>query len=141
MSEGLFYVMAHPRALNPILNTWLPRLMILLLPIVAAILALLNRGRRLHFVDHLSFVLHGQAFSFLLLGGAILVRALDPDMPHVATAVLAIPLFYTLIAFRRVYGGGWIAAILKITVIGAIFGSLLAGGLLAILLYGVANVV
>ncbi len=138
--HGAFFAMAHPKALNPVLDTWLPRLMVLLLPVAAFWLMLVNWRRHLYFVDHLTFTLHGQAFAFLFVSLIVGLRLALPDLPYIPAAVGVITLAYTLIAWRRVYGDGWIMASIKMAVVGTVFLTLLSCGLLGILLYGFATI-
>ena len=49
--------------LNPVLDEWLPRMLIVTLPFTALLRALFGRKRGLYFVDHVAFALHLQAFA------------------------------------------------------------------------------
>ncbi|HLY56450.1 MAG TPA: DUF3667 domain-containing protein [Stellaceae bacterium] len=138
--RGAFYEMSHPRALNQVLQEWLPRLMIVLLPFAAAGLAILNWRRRLYFVDHLSFALHGQAFCFILLSLAVWLRTMAPNLPYLAWTVALVIVAYTFIAFRHVYGGGWLGAAVKIGLVGGAYLLLVAAGVLGVLIYGFATI-
>jgi hypothetical protein len=139
LTDGVFYQMAHPRALNEVLDDWLPRLTVALLPISAMGLALVNWRRRLFFVDHLTFALHGQAFAFLLVSVALALRLAWPGLPHLAAGLSLIVLVYTYLAFRHVYGGRWFAIAFKIAFVGSAYLVLLASGLVGVLIYGFAT--
>lgn len=140
IGRGAVFTMAHPRALNSVLDEWLPRLMVLLPPVTAAVLALFNFRKRLFLVDHLSFALHGQSFLFVLMTGVVLLRLVVPTPPYLPALLGIAIVAYTLAAYRRVYGDGWLLTILKVGVIGCVYVGLLISGLVAILLYGFATV-
>lgn len=99
----------------------MPRLLFVLLPAFAGIIALFYRHRK--YPEHLYFALHLYAFIFLAL--AVTEVAKFTQLPIVAIiastcAVLAIPVYATL-AFRRVYGGGVGITIAKELAIGLIY--------------------
>jgi hypothetical protein len=114
---------------------WLPSLMILILPGFALIIQLLFRSPPRAFLEHLVFVLHFGAFSFLLLPAAQLVAvglraigAITVDNWPLLVAHLANATYFYL-ATRRHYGLG----------AGATFARMLAFcALLTLLLGGVA---
>jgi hypothetical protein len=77
-----------------------PRVLFFLVPVMAGLLALLYRGRRLYFAEHFVFALHAHAAGFaLLLPG----EALGPAWLTAAGAGLAA--LHVFLAMRRVYGG------------------------------------
>lgn len=99
----------------------MPRMLFVLLPVFAGILALFYRGRK--YPEHLYFAIHLHAFIFLALAMAPLAKF--TRMPLLAAAVgliavIWIPVYATL-AFRRVYGGSLIRTLMKELAIGAIY--------------------
>jgi uncharacterized protein DUF3667 len=100
----------------------MPRLLFLLLPVFAGIIAIFYRHRK--YPEHLYFAIHLYAFIFLAL--AVTELAKFTQLPIVAgiasaCAVLAIPIYATL-AFRNVYGGSLGRTIAKALTIGVIYG-------------------
>jgi hypothetical protein len=83
-----------------------PKLLFVLVPLLAALVALGFRRRTSHYPEHLAFTLHVHAFSFLLIGVLQLAtlahnyRAYRWTLDVVALAIL----FYFILAARRVYG-------------------------------------
>jgi len=99
----------------------MPRMLFVLLPVFAGILALFYRGRK--YPEHLYFAIHLHAFIFLALAMAPLAKF--TRMPLLAAAVgliavIWIPVYATL-AFRRVYGGSLSRTLMKELAIGAIY--------------------
>lgn len=138
VAQGFSVALAHPRALNPVLDEWLPRLLIITLPFTALLLAFFGRKRGLYFVDHITFALHLQAFVFVMGLIVILVRIF---WPH---AALGWPLFvifslYSYVAYLRTYPGNWLWAGVKLGVISSIYLCSLLFGLMALLVYGVST--
>jgi len=138
VADGFSVALAHPRALNPVLDEWLPRLLILTLPFTALLLALFGRKRGLYFVDHVTFALHLQAFVFAIGLIVILVRVLWPALS------LGWPLFtvfsvYSYLAYLRTYPGNWLWAAVKLGIICGIYGISLLIDMVALLVYGVST--
>jgi hypothetical protein len=133
--DGLKLAFAHPKLLNAALDEWLPRLLFLLLPIAASLLAMLSRRRGLFFVDHLAFALHLQSFTFVLAILAIGVTVAFGELNLLPPALVAIAL-YTLVAYRKVYRSSWFGTVVKVSLIGLIYSTILSVGLVAIVSYG-----
>lgn len=98
-----------------------PKLMFVLLPVFAAILALFYRRRG--FVEHLYFTIHLQTFLFIALGLGVLARYTHMLAAAVIAGVATIiwaPL-YAHFALRRTYGGSNGATLLRELGIGALY--------------------
>lgn len=93
--------------------------MFVLLPVFAGGLALVYRGRRLRYTEHLVFALHVHAFWFVMLGINLL-----PLGGVEGIAWLAVPV-YTLLAMRRVYGGRWWPRLLRAGAVALLYGAAL----------------
>jgi hypothetical protein len=138
MTDGFSIMLAHPRALNPVLDEWLPRLLIVTLPFTALLLALFGRKRGLYFVDHVSFALHLQAFFFVAGLVIIAVRLLWPALP-LGWPLITIFSVYSYLAYLRTYPGNWLWAGIKLGIIGSTYGLSLAIWIVALLIYGVST--
>jgi hypothetical protein len=109
-----------------------PRLMFVLLPLYAGLLALLFRGHT--YPEHLVFALHLHAFTFL---AALVARGADL-LPHrkadgvVDAAVWLGVIAYSLVALRRVYGRTWKGTITRGVLLGAVYGGVFLLGLVAV---------
>jgi hypothetical protein len=103
-----------------------------MLPVAAGMLILLNRRRKLYFIDHLDFAMHIQAFAFLLVSLLVIVRSFLPHAPLFRTMLLLM-IIYLVIAHRRVYGGGWLVNGIKAATASIVYLVLLFAGLLGIL--------
>jgi hypothetical protein len=99
-----------------------PRMLFILLPVFAGIIALFYRHRK--YPEHLYFAVHLYAFIFLALAAMELTKFTQvPALVAIAStlALLAIPVYATL-AFRTVYGGSVLRTIIKELAIGVIYG-------------------
>ena len=106
----------------------MPRMLFVLLPIFAGILALFYRGRK--YPEHLYFAIHLHAFIFLALAIAELVKFTQLPLLVAGASLVAviwIPIYATL-AFRRVYGGSLVRTLMKELGIGAIYAVAAAAG-------------
>jgi len=79
-----------------------PKLVFLLLPLFAALLALVYLRRRRPFIEHLVLSLHLHAFMFLLLTLAIVT-----GRDWAFLIALALIHVYIFLALRKVYAQGW----------------------------------
>lgn len=99
----------------------MPKALLVLVPVFAAIIGLLTLRRGFLYVDHLVFALHVHSFWFFVLAVTLaLPDWLDP-LPQLVMAV------YALVAFKRAYDLSWRGALWR-----AAIGSLLYGLALAL---------
>ena len=95
-------------------------LMFVLLPAFALCLKVVNLGSGLRYTAHLVFALHLHAFWFVMLALAVLAPW---PLEWLAWAVMVV---YTLLAGRRVYGGGWLSRLARALALSALYVALLA---------------
>ena len=99
----------------------MPRVLFVLVPVFAGIVALFYHRRK--YPEHLYFAIHFHSFVFLALVLSALARA--AGIPVVSTAVrfavfVWIPVYATL-SFRRLYGGSTTVTLLKEAGIGTLY--------------------
>ncbi|HWL41081.1 MAG TPA: DUF3667 domain-containing protein [Gemmatimonadaceae bacterium] len=99
----------------------MPRMLFVLLPLFAGIVALFYRGRK--YPEHLYFAIHLHTFLFLALGVTALMRFTQvPALVAMAGLVAAIWIpIYAILAYRRVYGDSLGRTLAKGAAIGAIY--------------------
>jgi hypothetical protein len=111
----------------------MPRMLFVLLPVFAGILALFYRGRK--YPEHLYFAIHLHAFIFLALAVSELLKFTQSPFLVVGVSLITaiwIPIYATL-AFRRVYGGSLIRTVGKEVAIAAIYALTAAVGFITML--------
>ena len=111
----------------------MPRMLFVLLPIFAGILAIFYRGRK--YPEHLYFAIHLHAFIFLALGVEELLKFTRSPILVGAASLIAsiwIPVYATL-AFRRVYGGSLVRTLTKELAIGVIYALTAAAGFIVMI--------
>jgi hypothetical protein len=112
----------NPAALNGPLTAWIPRILFLLLPLFALLLAAFYRRKRdqFYFVDHLVFSFNMHTFGFAtLIAAAVAAQFISGLWVVWLTAgVLAL---YLLVSLKRFYGQGWGITSLKFIGIGIIY--------------------
>lgn len=106
---GVDLMVANPAAFNSEINTWLPRVMFFMAPILALILALFIRGRDALLFDHLVLSLYSHAAAFAIIGLAIIVGQFG--VPHIFPVAMAALGVYFIAALRRAYKRGWVKTI------------------------------
>lgn len=90
-----------------------PLAMFLLVPGVAALLALLFFRQRRFYVEHFVFALHTQSAVFLVLTLMIVLQSLGPVPPLLLVALV----LYVVVALQRMYEQTWPTVALKTAVL------------------------
>lgn len=95
-------------------SAWLPTAMFFLVPGFALLLKGFFRGAGLYYVEHLVLGLHLHAAAFLILVPTWILELLpEPWLSISQTPFLLWIVAYAVLAFRRVYGAGWVGAVGK----------------------------
>ena len=113
--EGMFQTEATPDEAALALNaqqsfdTWLPRIMFVLVPLCGLCVMAFTRSARRHYPAHFHFGLHLHAFWFALFAlMAPLEWVVSKRVSDVfSLARIVVLLAYAVVAFRTAYGGGW----------------------------------
>jgi Predicted membrane-associated, metal-dependent hydrolase len=107
----------HRAELSRAVTASIPKMMFVLVPLFAALVALVFRSRHQRYPQHLAFALHVHAFLFLALA-AMLLRRLTTAIPLIVLVQLvmlgAIAVYFVK-AIRVVYGGSRRAAVARAT--------------------------
>jgi hypothetical protein len=119
---GMQRIANDPAALNEPLTTWIPRVLFLLLPLYAVLLAAFYWRQRkdYYLVDHLIFSLTIHTFTFVVL---IVAAGLAQILPGeiVAWLVFAAIAIYIFVAMKRFYAQGWVITTLKYLTVSFIY--------------------
>jgi len=99
----------------------MPRMLFVLLPVFAAIVAIFYRGRK--YPEHLYFAIHLHAFVFLAL--SLIELSKFTGAPALAGSIATITLLgipvYATFAFRGTYGGSIVRTLTKEVAIGSMY--------------------
>ena len=128
---------SDPAAVNEPLTEWIPRLLFIMLPLFALVLACFywRQRKKFYFVDHLVFSLNYHSYGFaLLLVAAALAQVFSNDT--VASLVSLGLGLYLLLAMKRFYGQGWFWTSTKFVFVGFLYLCFLLPALLTVLLIG-----
>jgi len=114
-------VLEDPAGFRSRIFTNMPRVFFAMLPVFAAIVSVFYRGR--NFPVSLVFAAHLHAFAFVAFGVSELAKFTRSEGVAVTVSSVALALLtaYVLLAFRRVYGGGWLAIAVKGAAIGVVY--------------------
>ena len=110
-SRRLGNVLRHQKEFVGAMRANTPRMMFVLVPLFAALTALVFRSRRIHYPKHLMFALHEHAFLFLALIPSLVPRIAPKSAVGTALSATAVLLsfgaiaMHLVLAVRRVYGG------------------------------------
>ncbi|WIO73194.1 DUF3667 domain-containing protein [Porticoccaceae bacterium LTM1] len=109
-----------------------PKVLLLLMPIMALVLKLFYLRSRIYFVDHFVAVLHCQSFLFLMLSLIMLISYLGAAIPVfpdwtlniVITGILLWALIYLPMALKQVYRQSTVLTVVKYLLLLIIYGTL-----------------
>jgi hypothetical protein len=73
-----------------------PKMMFVLLPILALIVAITFRKNKKYYVEHLIYVFHLYCFLFLFFGIIMLIEMVIPDNWHITTWLTFLAILYTI---------------------------------------------
>lgn len=122
IATALSRLETDPAALNGPMTTWIPRILFVLLPLFAVLLALFYRRQRKDFlfVDHLIFSLTMHSFAFvLLIVAAVLAQVISGGwVALIAWGVLSLYFFLSLKVF---YAQGWAKTAFKFVAISFVY--------------------
>lgn len=91
-------------------------MMFAMLPFVALFMKLLYVRRRRYYMEHLTFMLHIHAFTFLVLA-LVLLYDYNTDTSQAVLWGTLLILVYVTVAFRRVYRQGWFRTLSKMFIL------------------------
>ena len=113
---------SDPAAVNGPLTQWIPRVLFILLPLFALLLAAFywRQRRRFYFVDHLVFSLNTHSFMFVAI---LIAVALGEIMPGdiAGWAALGAIALYLLLSMRRFYKENWFWTVLKFLTVSSVY--------------------
>lgn len=107
--SGVSRAIEDPAAFNASVNNWLPRVMFLMTPVLAVILALFLRGKDALLFDHLVFSFYAHATAFVIIATAIVAAQLG--LPGVFTAANIALALYFIVAIKCGYKRGWVKSV------------------------------
>jgi len=119
---GLGRIATDPAALNGPMTTWIPRILFLLLPLYALVLAAFywRQRKKFYLVDHLIFSLSVHTFLFVaLIVDVGLAQLISNDI--VAWLSLIALGVYIFIAMKRFYEQGWVWTTIKFAAVSFIY--------------------
>ncbi len=139
---GYNAAVADPRIFNRVLDEWVPRLMVILVPFFALIMGALFVRRRVYFFDHLVFSLHFHSFIFavlLMMLAASSWFGLAIKGPAIASVFLGLIALYLYIAMVRTYRGGLIKTAFKFLILTNVYANVFLVSLFVITAYGLSK--
>jgi hypothetical protein len=139
VTEGYEHALANPIKLNQPLNVWLPRLMLVLVPIFALLLAIMHWVPRVYLIEHVVFSVHIHTVVFVALSLIALTVAIlgDAGFLWVVWLILAI---YLWMAMYRVYERSWWLTSLKFLGLLLVYSIVLTAGLSFVFLIALSEV-
>jgi len=137
----------NPRAFNQIFNTWIPRILIVVVPLFALFTSFLyGRKKRLprpvFYIDHLVFSIYFHSFLFFLM--LLLVLKAEWignvwDGSVTAQAFFLVTALYLFIGMKQAFGQGYIKTTIKFVFLYSIYFVTLAIALFTLLIVGVLS--
>lgn len=139
IAEGYERALTDPIKLNGPLNVWLPRLMLVLVPIFALLLAVMHWWPRVFLIEHLVFSIHIHTVVFVALSIVALAAAMLGDAGFL-WAVWLLLAVYLWMAVYRVYGRSWWLTTIKVLALLMVYSIVLMAGLAVVFLLALSEV-
>jgi len=129
----------------------LPYMMFILLPIFAVILKLFYCFSKRYYVEHLIFLIHNHSFIYVALmlnmglagfyetfaqSGALGLRVMAEIADGLTTLIMIWMFVYIFLSMRRVYRQSWLVTLVKGTLLGSVYFTLISVGFVVTLLIG-----
>lgn len=139
--------LVNPRAFNQIFNTWIPRILIIVVPLFALLTSFLygrkkRLPRRVYYIDHLVFSIYFHSFIFFLM----LLLVLKAEwIGNVWDGTLTAQLFFLIIAaylfvgMKQAFGQGYFKTTVKFVFLYSFYFITLAVALFSLLIVGVLS--
>jgi len=125
VSHGFTLVLENPMRMNLALKEWVPRILLLLVPVLAILMAFTFWwGARVFFIEHLMFSLHLHATLFAALTVMTAIVGVFGNLPYL-WLVGPYCALYTFIAMAVAYGQPWWATVLRFLFVSLLYGILL----------------
>lgn len=128
--SGIGAAVNDPAGFNAAFNNWLPRVLFLMTPIAALIMAFFIRGQDALYFDHLILSFYSHAIAFAVVGVALIATQFGAAF---AGPIAMVVLFaYLLRSIKRAYGRGWIKTVWTALAGGTLYLIVLLGVMLSI---------
>ena len=128
VSQGYQKAVEDPMKLNGPLNIWLPRLMLVLVPVFALLLAVMHWWPRVYLMEHLIFSLHVHTVVFFAMAISALVAAMVGGGSFLWASWLIL-VVYVWMAMHLVYERSWWLTSIKFAALLAVYSIVLMAGL------------
>lgn len=128
LSERILSILRNPAAFSNALNEWIPRLMLVFVPLMALLGTTVIRGRDALIYDHLLLSLQTHAIGFVVITVSIWCAGF---MPGGAAGILffaGVPIYYMLAA-KGAFGRSWRKTVFATLFVFAIYSLLFWTGL------------
>jgi len=142
VQNGFVRAAENPRKLNNSLNIWLPRVMIIFVPMFGFFLRFFYWEKQHFVLNQMVFSLHFHTALFFFLTFFLIAQNLfgsAADAVGMTLTVYGFPVFLFL-SLKNAYGNGWIKTILKFGVISVFYAFGFSIMLAAVFLMGLAEV-
>jgi len=140
MKRVMSIALRQPERINAPLNTWLPRIMFLMMPFSMLLGAIFIRGRnKAMLYDHLVHSAYIHAFSFLLLFAFIALVQFTP-IKGLLWIYMIILLVYLPLSAKRMFGRSWFKSFLTSYGVGMIYSFIMLIVLFALILMGLSDI-
>lgn len=137
--RGFSKALVDPLRMNEVFNKWLPRVLILIVPIFALLLRFTHWGPKQFYFNQLMFSLHYHTFLFLLMTALIII------VPRFGGEIgLTIffwgSMLYMFISLKIAQEQGWIKAFFKFCLLWIFYVSIMFTGLFTAISFGLQEI-
>ena len=137
--RGFSKALIDPHRMNEVFNKWLPRVLILIVPIFALMLRMTHWGEKQFYFNQLMFSLHYHTFLFLMMTGLLII------VPRFGGEIGALIFWwgsalYMFISLKIAQEQGWIKAFFKFCFLWVVYISVMFMGLFTAISFGLQEI-
>ncbi|MEM9706217.1 MAG: DUF3667 domain-containing protein [Pseudomonadota bacterium] len=116
---GVAEILSNPYLVNNTFNTWLPRVFLIMAPVMALLIAVFVRGSRALVYDNLIFAFYFHAVWLTVATLAVVIAHANVPLIGLGAGLLLVG--YLIVSIRRFYGRGWLKTILTASGVSALY--------------------
>lgn len=137
--RGFSKALVDPIRMNEVFNKWLPRVLILIVPIFALMLRMTHWGKKQFYFNQLMFSLHHHTFLFLMMTALLII------VPRFGGEIgLSVffwgSMLYMFISLKIAQEQGWIRAFFKFCILWIFYVTIMFTGLFTAISFGLQEI-
>ncbi len=139
ITRGFSKALVEPTRMNEVFNKWLPRVLIIIVPIFALLLRMTHWSKNQFYFNQLMFSLHYHTFLFMMMTALIVI--VPRFGGEVGSGIFWFgSMFYMFVALKIAQDQGWIKTFFKFLFIWGCYFTIMSIGLFTAISFGLQEI-